>query len=763
MKDLSIDSTSNRITRSIAYGFGFIFIAVCGLVIVSLIQLKEFGDNTNNIVKVNNLKTELVYKLQDSIRLRALSLQIMAGTDDYFIRDEVKDRFYSYATQYRNTREKLLKLPMSLEEKFIHKQLTAITRKVQPLNRIAVGMMTNNTPAEKLYQAVENARVGQFLLLKVLNEFVKIQKRLSLAAASKTKAQLIRSYYISGILILLGVLIGYFIYRKVINYVRDNTEFLHSKNSELKEAYHNASEATKTKSRFLANMSHEIRTPLNGVLGMLQLLNDTELKNIQKQYIRTASSSADILLTLINDILDLSKIEAGKLTIEKAVINLEDIIEECCSFHALKAHQNGVELACNIDSDTPKYLIGDSTRLQQVLSNLMSNAVKFTKQGTIKISVKSENIDEDIIRLFFRVEDSGIGISKEAQENLFNAFTQADNSVTRKYGGTGLGLTICRQLVEMMNGKLEINSVLGRGTCFSFDLEMEHSGQKTQTQHLNFLDANILILGKKSLGIDITMDYLDELNLAYDGLYKHTMEMKQATIDYIDSYDCIIIDVPTNLKNSDEYSQFLIYLENNLHTPIIVLSNIGLRQVASSEAATHTYIDQIQKPIHKHHLYLSLQKALTLQCYIAEHIDESSEKVKINSATILLVEDNMVNQMVAKAMLEKLGHEVAIAENGEKALELYQESNFSLILMDCQMPVMDGFTTTKEIRKIEAITKSSTPIIALTANASDEDRKNCMDAGMNDFLTKPYKQDKLNDIIKQALKSEIKPLLSKAS
>jgi len=282
MKEFLIESTSNRITRSIAYGFGIIVVIVSVLTVIFLNQLNELSRNTKQIVNVNGTKTELIYQLRDAIRLRALSMQLMAATDDYFLRDNEKQRFYSYTARYRMDRLKLIKMPMNTREQILHAKLIALTRKVQPLNRRAVKLLTDGASKELVNKAVDKARNGQFRLLGYLDQLRLIQKNVSQITISETKNNLTKTIYIAVICIFLGILIAYMAYRKVSEYVNNNTADLHSKNTELEEAYHKAEEATKIKSRFLANMSHEIRTPLNGVLGMLQLLNETDMDSHQR-------------------------------------------------------------------------------------------------------------------------------------------------------------------------------------------------------------------------------------------------------------------------------------------------------------------------------------------------------------------------------------------------------------------------------------------------------------------------------------------------
>ncbi len=484
---------------------------------------------------------------------------------------------------------------------------------------------------------------------------------------------------------------------------------------ELETARDAALSAVRAKADFLATMSHEIRTPMNGVLGMLDLLRRTELNETQSEYSTTAHNSAEALLGIINDILDFSKIEAGRIDLEAVEFELRDTIEDVCGLLAAGADAKEVELVCIIEDEVPHVVTADEGRLRQVLLNLVGNAIKFTDSGgEVVVEVSGVAIEGDEVRLRFSVRDSGIGIAEDVQESLFQPFQQADASTTRRFGGTGLGLAISRRLVEAMGGEIGLESQRRVGSTFWFDLSIRCTLAEDGPSALATLQAipdseipSLVILDMQMPGMD---------GLAVAQMLKRdprTAGMKVILATSLSEVRALEGDSPIDIRLAKPIRQAA------LHRAIAGL--LQPREEARPESAARREPEAIE-----------------------------GEGV---SARVLLVEDNPVNQMVAQAMLGQLRHEVEVARNGQEALDALGRSKYDVILMDCQMPVMDGFEATRAIRALDGDV-NRIPIVAMTANAMKEDRQRCLDAGMNDYLAKPVSVRDLASVIGRALEGD---------
>jgi len=512
---------------------------------------------------------------------------------------------------------------------------------------------------------------------------------------------------------------------------------------ELAEARDKAESAANAKSSFLATMSHELRTPLNGVIGMTGILADTPLSDEQQDYLRIIRSSGAALLAVINDILDFSKIEAGHMELEESDFDLSAMIEESLDLVAERAHRKGVELAASLDRSVPAWVRGDSGRLRQILLNLLSNAIKFTESGEVVLNVANGGSSPSDSMLRFTLTDTGIGMSAEVCTRIFSPFSQADASTTRRFGGTGLGLAITKQLVELMGGQIGVESKEGVGSSFWFTIKLpavqppvgdpasgELAGARILVADDNATNRRIVQHQLEAIGVDVVCaeDGLEALStlLEYEKAGKH---VDLALLDFqMPRMDGLMLTRAIRAQRGFE------------HFPIVLLTSVTERDQVG-EARELDIQGYLVKPLHHLQLVQTIRTLLSSRKKDSELSGSQPLRVqgpasRTQSYTVLLAEDNPVNQKVGTLMLGRLGYKVDVVGNGREAVRAFQEFPYNAIILDCQMPEMDGFETTKLIREIEA-GKSRVPIIALTANALAGERERCIDAGMDDYLSKP--------------------------
>ncbi len=694
----------------------------------------------------------------------------MRNEYDYFELDDLNQEMGKRARQFNKARINYVALPVSPERARLLAIQNGITQKIAPLqNQVAQMLIDGNfESAEKLL--TEQALPGQTEVLEKIGLVIELDSLETDASINELAAGIEKSGYY---FVLLGILMGGISMLIVVTVLTrtsrkekiqlDKTlveREQHSRN--LAKARDEAEAATIAKSQFLATMSHEIRTPMNAVIGMTQLLEDTNLNDQQKDYLSTIDRSSNSLLSLINDILDFSKLEANMTEIESIVFDLERVCQESMELVSGNVAKKGLEFILDYDPDCHRHFNGDPSRIRQVLLNILGNAVKFTQEGYVRLGVSYEKGDsgrEQIIHL--QIQDTGIGLKPDAMEHLFDEFTQADNTTTRQYGGTGLGLAITKKLIDLMGGEIEVESVFGEGTIFRIKIFLVTAEVLVPPGKTSLEAVRVLLVEDQKEYRAIFKRMLEHM-----GVHVTTMSEPTQTLDHLhsasiagDPYKIVILnynmpeisgmELCINIRKSPEFKEL----------KLLMLSSVTDQGDTAilARAGFDAYLNKLTRYNTLKAMLSAMLNHSSGQPIITQHsIDDAEPQdtdVKFEfKGFILLVEDILANQLIAKKFIMDMGHKVDVATNGEQAVEAFKNYNYDLIFMDCRMPVMDGYKATHAIRQIEKeIDRVPMPIIALTANATSEDRSLCEQSGMDDIVTKPYRRNDLYDCLRQWL------------
>lgn len=624
-----------------------------------------------------------------------------------------------------------------------------------PFNHAKIDLVQSGQPAMQIYETKEKGIASDYYNFSSL---IKLDNNMTLrlnflpTVPFLTAHQNYYPYILFSALSVLTLLASYYLQQ------------MSSNMRQLREAQFRAEEANRLKNEFLATMSHEIRSPMSGVLGMAELLMQTPLGPEQRGYTKTIISSGETLLNIIEDILDFSKIEADKMVLDPVPTNMLQLVDDVCALYAPKAREKALELAVRYVPGSEQFVYADPVRVRQTLSNLINNAIKFTEKGYVVVSVREDksNPQPDKVNLIFSVEDSGIGIAPEAHEKIFEKFVQADSSTTRDFGGTGLGLSICERLVEMMGGKITLQSEPGKGSTFTFNLPLRRNAKEVHApiRPPVLKDVKVLIVDDLPVIHTLMTEQLTFAGMrcasAFSG--EEALETMREAAAIGDPYKMVIIDYLLPGMNGEMLARAISDETAFANTCLIMLTSAGTPSMTSDSLARKGFSSYIAKPVTTHALIETL--AVVWSKYRGGQTDtlirvdtygigqeKKEPAIRLDGVKVLLAEDSRINQAFAQDVLEQLGCTITIASNGQEALRAVDTGEFDLVLMDCQMPIMDGFEATRKIcdlKKTGSI-RADLPVIALTANAMKGDRQRCLDAGMDDYISKPVRTNDLRE------------------
>ena len=740
-----LDIKYTAMKRVVLGGEAAILLLVFLMGMLGLKNISVMHAGMENVVNVQAKKTQLVASMRSAVRTRMMHLLRMTIESDPFERDAELQSFYEVAGIYRTAYLEYVSYKLTEEEDRLSHEAAAIARASQQKARDWAEMIhLGSGPESGLKELQSEVEQGQVALLNKLGQLAWLQKQVLDDAENEMDIVLDDMTAAYMLIVLLVICLIVIISYLIIKYIQRSHMTLIEKNRALEHA-------TEVKSRFLATMSHEIRTPMNGVMGIASLLGQTSLDSQQREYIELIESSGDRLLLLINDILDFSKIEAGHMIAASTVFSFNNLVYECVDIMQAAAQKKGLELVLDLAPETHRMVQSDPARLRQVLTNLLSNAIKFTRRGAVLVSATS--IGEDRIKL--AVEDTGEGIPEAFQDRVFQPFSQAQDGSSRNYGGTGLGLAISHDLVRVLGGEMGFDSTVGVGTVFWCDIPVGAPSEQIaqhDSKHKRILLLDDLDISRQALSH--ALEYLGyQVTLAMNT--NNAMDILFAAQRSGHCYDYFFVDQGLSGVDGQEFARVVRRTDGLQKVETILMVSKGAAVMQADD------VIGVEAILVKPFKYESICELLTgtKDRSKSEDVNMADKKAVLpardesSAGYMLIAEDNPVNQKVIVGMLQKLGYAVRVTENGKQALEAARQERFDLIFMDCQMPVMDGYEATAELKSLmqnEVI--AVTPIIAITANALVGDREKCLAAGMDDFMSKPIKLQDLQEMADRWLK-----------
>ena len=724
-------------------GFGLLLALLSGLVLVNALRMQSMTEQLAHLVTVHNVKTEHAYTMYNATRERALHLHTMLITSDMFERDDEYTAYLAHASEFTAARDAYLVSGLNEKEKALIRQLYRQSQRSYAAQAQTIDLLMEERVKSAHSHLIMYAMPAQAEMLQTLSSLLDLQKRLArdaVARAHRSQAEGYRMTLSLGILAFIcGVIVAWIMVKRVLN-----TERLWF------QAKQEAEAAAHVKSTFLANMSHEIRTPLNAVIGMSELLRAADLDPHQRDYVETIHISSNTLLAVINDILDFSKSEAGMLHLDRQPFDLRRSIEEALELNAPKAAEKGLDLVYAMGADVTPSTLGDPARLRQVLLNLIGNAVKFTNQGEVVVRVQNAVPAEDgTRRLHFSVQDSGIGIAPEHVGQLFTPFVQTDTDSTRRSGGTGLGLALSKRLCESMGGDIWVESTPGTGSTFHFLITAE----PTELPGICMIPEEPALHGKRVLLVEDndTVRGILRKQLHLWGIHSDTFATGAAALAALwrgAEYDVGIVDQDMQSMDGTQLIQKIREHDGTAsNLPILLMTALRHEQFLPPEA---------QHILHKPIKLCLLFEKLSEACGVPQTRPTQEDRTEPDATLgwrcplrILLAEDNLINQKVARLMLQKMGYQADIANNGLEVLEALEYQEYDLLLMDVQMPQMDGIEATRRILAEWDEARGPVPsIVAMTASVLEQDVRACMAAGMQEHLGKPVQSQALAHVLR---------------